>query len=262
MYIMATKFQITPDGLIVTTVSKNGVESIQRMEYEKECSLETVGRVLLQDSKAAPSMRQASLVFISTLQQRGEIKEYFSSGKVTTELLKAMRASEEKLVKELNLGDEVLANMRKAGVYADTRSHALKAWCNGFAIKQGNDQLLTTSALRSINLTFNKPKEAKTLEAIMEELKEYCESHPSDISIAMAQFNAVMSAAREHLDAVTKANEILTRDIEALSSTVELDTREMTEEEIDAEIAELISQGYIEETVEEVKETEEESAPF
>ena len=67
----------------------------------------------------------------------------------------------------------------------------------------------------------------------------------------MAQFNAVMSAAREHLDAVTKANEILTRDIEVLSSTVELDTSEMTEEEIDAQIASLISQGYVEETEEE-----------
>lgn len=243
---MTTKFQITPDGLIVTTVSKNGVESIQRLEYETEVSLETVGRVLLQDSKAAPSMRQASLVFLSTLQERGELKAYFDSKKVTTELLKATRQAEEKLVKELNLGDEVLANMRKAGVYADTRSHALKAYCNGFAIKQGTDKLLTTSALRSINLTFNKPKEAKTLEAIMDELKAYCEAHPSDISIAMAQFNAVMSAAREHLDAVTKANDILTRDLD-ISSKVVLDPSEMTEEEENEEIRRLLELGYVEE---------------
>ena len=244
---MSTKVSIVGQGLEVRVMSGKGVETIQQLPFDSALTVGQAKDAMTKTSNLAPSMRNACLVFINEIQKSQDRLLQFKGGlKVTSELLKLMRECEDVQARLWGLSDEVVADMRKAGVYADTRSHAIKAWSYGYAIKQGigsrgEDLMLTTSALRSINASFKEAPKPVTLESIMETLAKYLESNPADIGLAQAQFMACMSGAREMLDQAHKANEASEKKAASMTPVESVvDGTDLSEEEI----AELIAQGY------------------
>ena len=244
---MSTKVSIVSNGLEVRIMSGKGVESIQTLSFDSALTQAQAKEAFNKDTALAPSMRNACLVFINEIQKSQDRLLQFKGGlKVTSELLKLMRECEDVQARLWGLSDEVVANMRKAGVYADTRSHAVKAWSYGYAIKQGldshgHDLMLTTSALRSINASFKEAPKPVTLESIMETLAKYLESNPNDLSLAQAQFSACMSSAREMLDAAHKATEASEKKLASTEPT------ELTDEQLEAV---LLASGYVVESEE------------
>ena len=240
---MATQVKLTQAGLEVRTSNGKGVDTIQILGFDSALTAGQAKDALNKDTILAPSMRNACLVFINEIQKsQDRLLQYKGGKQVTPELLKLMRECEDVQARLWNLSDEVVANMRKAGVYADTRSHAIKAWSYGYDIRQGvdergNDLMLTTSALRSINASFKEAPKPVTLEAIMETLSKYLEAHPNDTGLAQAQFNVCMRDARGLLDAAHKNVEIHERNVE-----------EMSEDEVDEEIKALLALDEDEET--------------
>jgi translation initiation factor 2B subunit (eIF-2B alpha/beta/delta family) len=253
---MSTKVNLVSTGLEVRVMSGKGIETIQCLAFDSALSVGQAKDAMTKTSVLAPSMRNACLVFINEIQKTQDRLLQFKGGlKVTSDLLKLMRECEDIQAHLWGLSDDVVTDMRKAGVYADTRSHAVKAWSYGYAIKQGigergEDLMLTTSALRSINASFKEAPKPITLEAIMETLAKYLESNPQDTGLAQAQFNATMSAAREMLDQAHKANEATEKAIAIKQDdAVILDESNMTEEQLDAAIKMLLEEGYEEETM-------------
>jgi hypothetical protein len=203
--IMSIKFAINPNGCEIRTMGKNGIETIVSHSYEKAMERSVIVRCMRNNTQAAGSMRQASLSFIHEIQTSGMIDPWFNSQTVHSDLLKKMREAEEKLAVEFGMTADDVAEMRKPGAYADTRSHALKAWGFGIALKTGVDEtgnvnLLTTSALRQINASKRKEPETKTIDDLLAKVAEFLMERPQDVVVVEEQTRNMIKAARAMLD--------------------------------------------------------------
>src|SRR5438034_292156 len=123
---MTIKYNITASGCEVRTMGKNGIETVVIHSFETAMLKDQIVRSIRNNTQQAGSMRQASLSFIHVIQESGVLKPWFNSGKVVGDLLKKMREAEDKQAIEWGMNSDDIAEMRKPGSYADSRSHAIK----------------------------------------------------------------------------------------------------------------------------------------
>lgn len=190
----------------VTTTGKNGTETAVLIQNVKALSTEQSIRAFKAHTKGAESMRAASVSIINEIQKSGVIQTWFNGGKVVTDLMKKMREAEDRYFNELGLDDVAVAELRKPGAYADTRSHALKCWSFGVPLKagvdaEGNEMLLTTSAMRSINAMHRKAPEEKGIDSLLDALEQYIADHPDEAETAEKRLSALLNNAKAKLDA-------------------------------------------------------------
>lgn len=202
---MTIKFNLKADGCEIRVMNKNGIETVVSHSYEKAMVRDQIVRCMRNNTQQAGSMRAASLSFIHEIQTSGMIDPWFNSQTVHSDLLKKMREAEEKLAVEFGMTSDDVAEMRKPGAYADTRSHALKAWGFGIALKTGVDEkgnvnLLTTSALRQINASKRKEPETKTIDDLLAKVAEFLMERPQDVVVVEEQTRNMIKAARAMLD--------------------------------------------------------------
>jgi len=202
---MAIKYTLAENGVEIRTTGKNGAETIRIEAYDKALDQKDIVAAMKKATKLGVSMRSASLSFINAIQESGVIKPWFGSGTVASELLKKMREAEETLAKEWGMSADDVAEMRKPGAYADTRSHALKAWGFGIPLKHGVDdkgvgKLITISTLRQINASKRVKPEPAGINGILDKLAEYLIDHPQDVIHAEKVMNNMVKHARSLLD--------------------------------------------------------------
>lgn len=202
---MAIKYALNENGVEIRTTGKNGAETIRIEPYDKALDQKDIVAAMRKSTKLAVSMRSASLSFINAIQESGVIKPWFGSGTVASELLKKMREAEETQAKEWGMSADDLAEMRKPGAYADTRSHALKAWGFGVPLKHGVDdkgvgKLITISTLRQINASKRVKPEPTGINGLLDKLAEHLAENPQDVLIAEKVMLNTIKYARSLLD--------------------------------------------------------------
>jgi hypothetical protein len=202
---MSIKYTIGENGVEIRTTGKNGAETIRIEAYDKAIDQKDIVAAMRKNTKQATSMRAASLSFISAIQESGVLKPWYGSGTVASELLKKMREAEETQAKEWGMSPEDIAEMRKPGAYADSRSHALKAWGFGIALKHGVDdkgvgKLLTVSTLRQINASKRAKPEPTGINGILDKLADHLANNPQDVIVAEKAMLNTIKYARSLLD--------------------------------------------------------------